>query len=225
MITNYKLISSKVFSRFKNIPERAFYDFYFFYQHYFDQIVKLEYDEYIEIKFNYIEALYKLDKYSLFYSQADAFISELINHQFFNERQQLIFEKVLFYKAEAYKNENKIEEACKIYAELVKWKANNKEYSRKLFSNLFQAAQINQQDKIAFVVVFLLASLVLTGISIFIINPFYPQHKETLISFRNLAFAGGIISFVGLQLMYFRKAKMQMIRMLKRQEELNQMKP
>lgn len=219
MITNYKLIGSKVFSRFKNIPERAFYDFYFFYQHYFDQIEKLEYDEYIEIKFNYIEALYKLDKYSLFYSQVDAFISELINHQLFNERQRAIFEKVLYYKGEAYKNENKIEEACKIYAELVKWKPANKEYSRKLFSNLFQTAQINQQDKIAFVVVLLLASLVITGISLFIINPFYPQFSETIISFRNLVFAGGIISFVGLQLMYFRKAKLQMIRMLKRQDE------
>jgi len=221
MITNYKQIGSKVFSRFKNIPERAFYDFYYFYQHHFDQIVKLEYDEYIEIKFNYIEALYKLDKYSLFYTQSDAFLSELINHQLFNERQQAIFEKILYYKAEAYKNENKIEEACKIYAELVKWKSGNKEYSRKLFSNLFQTAQINQQDKIAYVVVFLLSSLVITGVSVFIINPFYPQFKEMMNAFRNLAFAGGILSFIGLQLMYFRKAKLQMIRMLKKDDEFS----
>jgi len=221
MISNYKIIGSKVFKRFRNIPEKAFYDFYFFYEHYFDQIAKLDFDEYIEIKFNYIEALYKLDKYSLFYIQADLFLSELINHQQFNERQQVIFEKVLFYKAEANINENKIEAACTIYAELAKWKTGNKEYRKKLFSHLFQTAQMNQKDKIAIVVVFLLASLLLSGMSVFIINPFFPEQQEIMILFRNLMFAGSIGSFIGLQLIYYRKAKMQMANMLNRLDKMD----
>lgn len=219
MIANFKTIGSKVFSRFKNIPENAFYDFYFFYQQYFDQIVKLDFEEYIEIKFNYIEALYKLDKYNLFYLQADLFISELINHHFFNERQQELFEKVLYYKAEAYKNENKIDAACGIYAELVKWKTGNKEYRKKLFFHLFQKVQMNQKDKIAIVIGLLLASLVLSGMNLFIINPFYPEQMQITILLRNLAFVGSVVSFIGLQLIYFRKAKIQMAHMLMRNDK------
>lgn len=210
MISN-KIIKSSVFSRFKKIPEQAFYDFYFFYEHYFNQIKQLEFEEYIEIKFNYIQALYKLDKYSLFYFQADEFIKELINQPIFNQRQQYIFEQILFYKAEAYKNENKNGAAIQVFAELVKWKPHNKHYKKKLFIRLFQAAQMNQKQKIALVVIFLFASLILNGICVFILSPFYPQQVELIELVRDLCFAGSILSFIGLQLFYFYEAKRQMV--------------
>jgi tetratricopeptide (TPR) repeat protein len=191
--------TSKIFTRFKKIPDKAFHDYYFFYQFYLPQINALEFEEYIEIKFNYIQALFHLDKYQQFYKKSDELITELLNYQNFEYRCKIIYEQVLTYKAEALCNENKLNTAQALYGELMRLNPSNKIYKRKLFYLLFQNEQIKNRKYVAIVVLFILLSLICTGISIFVIQPFFVEWSEVILISRDLFFASGIIGYLVLQ--------------------------
>jgi hypothetical protein len=198
--------SSKIFTRFKKIPDKAYHDFYYFYQFYLPQISTLGYDEYIEIKFNYIKALFHLDKYHQFYQYSDELISEVLNHQTFEAKFRSIYEQVLFYKAEAFYNENKRQAAQAIYVDLMRLNADNKIYKRKLFYLLFQNEQIRNRKNVAIVVLFILLSLFCTGISIFVVQPFFAQWVSLIELSRNILFACGILGFIIIQGIQFKSS-------------------
>lgn len=191
--------TSKIFTRFKKIPDKAFNDFYYFYQFYLPQICTLEFEEYIEIKFNYTQALFHLDKYHQFYKHSDELISELLNYHNFEDRSRKIYEQVLYYKAEALRNENKLHAAQLIYIELMKIDPANKIYKRKLFYILFQNEQVKNRKNVALVVLMILMSLLSTCLSIFIVQPFFAEWSEFILNSRNVFFSCGIIGFGILQ--------------------------
>jgi len=201
-----KIETSKIFTRFKKIPDKAFHDFYFFYQFYLPQITALEFEEYIEIKFNYIQALFFLDKYHQFYIQAEDLLAELLNYHTFEERPKKIYEKILYYKAEALRNESNLKASQKTYTELFKINPGNKIYQRKLFYLLFQNEQVRNRKNVALVVLLILMSLICTAASVFVVQPFFEEWSKLIIQSRNVFFASGILGFLILQALHFLSA-------------------
>ncbi len=194
-----KLQTSTIFNRFKNIPDNAFHDFYFFYQFYLSQISTLEFEEYVEIKFNYIQALFYLDKYKLFYKNADEIICELLNAQSFDNRSRKIYEQVLAFKAEAFRNDNKMQSAKLLYSQLLKLNPENKLYKRKLFFILYQNEQIKNRKNFGGIVLLIMLSLLCTVLSVFIIQPFFTDWSNLILNSRNVFFICGISGFFILQ--------------------------
>ncbi len=195
----HSIQTSTTFNRFKKIPDKAFHDIYFFYQFYTQQISSLEFDEYLEIKFNYIQALFHLDKYHLFYKHSNELISELLNYQCFDDKHRKIYEQVLKYKAEALRNESKMKAAQYLYSELMRLNPENKIYRRKYFYLQFQNEQIRNRKNIALIVFFIIVSLVCTYASVFIFQPFLPAWAPYVIYSRNIFFILGIAGFLVLQ--------------------------
>lgn len=191
--------TSKLFSRFQKIPGNAFHDFFYFYQFYLQQINSLDFEEYTEIKFNYLQACFHLDKYPLFYKTSDELILELLNHHLFDERAKNIYEQILNLKAEAFFNENKMQTAQSLYAELLKLNPAKKEYKRKLIYLFIQREQLRNKKYIALVVLSILLSLLCTGIDIFISQTFFPQWSSFVILCRNVFFSLGILGFIIIQ--------------------------
>lgn len=202
----HKAVTSKIFTQFKKIPDKAFHDFYFFYQFYYPQITNLEYSEYIEIKFNYIKALFYLDKYKVFYKQSEELLSEILNDPDFDENSRIIYEDILSFRASAFQNENKLALAKNLYIELIKLNKNNKKYKRKLFFLLFQEKQVKNLKYIAVIIFFILMSLFCNFLSIVIIKPFFSDWAALLIVFRNTLFIFGATGFLLVQGSQFKTA-------------------
>lgn len=186
---------SKVFSNFKKIPEQAYHDYLIFYQNYFSQIEMLNFEEYSEIKYNYLKALFHLEKLSLFYKQADSFLLEIINNTEFNEEHKEMYQSILFLKAKVLTNELKHKEAISILSELYKLNANEKRVSKYLFQLLFQEQQHQQKKWIGFIVLLIICSLGSTGVYFLLLQPFRPEWSMLAIEIRNSAFIGSLILF------------------------------
>jgi hypothetical protein len=191
--------TSTTFNRFKKIPDKAFHDIYFFYQYYSQQISALEFDEYVEIKYNFIQALFHLDKYHLFYKHSNELISELLNYHCFEVKHRIIYEQVLNYKAEALRNESKLKASQSLYSELMRLNSENKLYKRKYFYLQFQSEQIRNRKNIALIVFFIIVSLTCTYASVFIFQPFLPEWAPYVNFSRNTFFILGIAGFIVLQ--------------------------
>ena len=123
-----KIPTGTVFKRFKQIPLNSHRDFYTFYKAYTPEICLLDFEEYVEIKFNFILALFHLDKYAEFYFCADDMMSELLNSPSFDIRSRVVYEQILWYKAEAFRNQRKTKNAQYLYCELLKMNPVNKKY-------------------------------------------------------------------------------------------------
>jgi hypothetical protein len=202
----HKTLANTVYRKFQEIPVHAYSDFYEFYHHYNSEIQLLDSKEYLEIKYKYILSLYHLDKYSQFYCLSDELIDELLNGNTFDAFSKERFEKVLWYKAEAFRNERKTNKAQYIYSELVKMNPTIKKYKRKLFYMLIAEAQLKSRKKMAFVVILISLSLICTGISLLIVNPFFSDHTALFIFGRNLLFLSGLGLFILLQSIHFKQA-------------------
>ncbi|HEX5625739.1 MAG TPA: hypothetical protein VFX48_06975 [Saprospiraceae bacterium] len=202
----HKIDNSTVFFSFKKIPDKAFHDYYYFYQYYFEQISNLNFEEYMEIKFNYIRALYHLDKYSLFYRQADELLLELLNAPYFESHHRACMEQILALKAAAYRNENKMESAIQLYEEVYKMNPRQKAIRKKFRYLLFQREQFRNQNQFAVLVVVLVLSLLVTGLQLFVADPFFPIWSEPIRYFRNVLFLGAIAGFAAMQYRHWYRA-------------------
>ncbi|MFZ1255768.1 MAG: hypothetical protein WAR77_05415 [Saprospiraceae bacterium] len=200
-----KKITSALFSRFRKIPENAYYDYYYFYEYYFDQISQLDYEEYIEIKLNFIEALFNLDKYNILYKQIDLFVAELLNGQNFNDRQRFIYNQILIFKAEALKNENKYKASLKIYIELYKINPEVKTYRKKVFLMVLQEEQLFHKNNYRYIIGLLLLTLFLTAVSMVVLVPVNSKFEDLILYIRNGLFIISILGFMGLQLNHYQK--------------------
>lgn len=183
----------------EGIPERAFNDFYFFFQKNKALLCQVEYDSYFKIKLRFLNALYSMDDYALFQEEANTFLSEILNVGEFNKEYKEYYFKVLLLKARAFANENKTEQALEIYHALAQLQPGNKPVFRKLLQLHFQIEFYKNQRKLKWITALILAFILLNACLIFFIYPFYPEYAEQFSGFRNGLFGFSLILFVWFQ--------------------------
>ncbi len=198
--------SSTVYQRFKQIPLNAYSDYYAFYRVYYSNIAWLPWNEYLEIKFKYIVSLYYLDKYQRFYHYADQLIEELLNGTDFDSFCKNLYTDILWYKAEAFRNERKLKDAQDVYAELLKMYPENKRYKQRLFYIFIQNEQVKNHKKIAYVVFLIILSLVCSTLALFVVKPFFAESLTIIHICRNVFFLGGLSYFIILQSIQIKEA-------------------
>ncbi len=176
-ITQKKL--SELFQKFRKIPEQQHYDYIAFCKYYFSEIQKLEFDEYIEIKFAYIKALYHIDRSALFYKMADQALVELLNQEEFTFQYKDIYNRILELKANRLLEEKKFQQAKDLYKNLYDLDPENTEAKKKLFSIVYRQNQEKQKIVLSLAAAMLIVILLgLVAIN-FIINPFFPAESSS----------------------------------------------
>lgn len=188
-----------IYVQFKKLPQKAYYDYYFFYKTHRLEIAQLEFPEYIEIKYDYIKALYFMDEYSSLHKEADLLLEEILNYEKFDDSIRYFYLETIYWKAKAYLNSNQNKKAIVTYKELVKLVPEHKKYRRTLFSLLFQQNYLKGKKGLAVVILFLLGALLFNAVLIFYIIPFYPEFRSNFEIIRNGFFGIGFLLFLVLQ--------------------------
>ncbi len=200
-------ITNKVFSRFKRIPDQAYHDYIAFYTNYFNQIQRLKFREYAEIKFHYIRSLHALDQVHAFHKCADDLIAELLNQEDFDEYYKNLYRQTLLLKSLVLISELRHGEGRKILEELYKLNPKDKAVRRLLFRQLFHETLHNYRRWFGVNILLLIFSLMATGIYFLFLKSFYPQWQPAAEWMRNFAFGSSVAFFVVFHLLIYRRVK------------------
>lgn len=175
-ITRNKI--SELFQKFKQIPDKHHYDYIAFCNYHFNDIQKLEFEEYIEIKFAYIKALYSIDRAALFYKIADQALIELINQIEFTEQYKSIYRQIIVLKAQRLLEEKKFNQAKELYLNIYHLNPQDVKTRRRLWSIAFRQIQSQQMLWLSSSAVFLISTLLsVIGVH-FIIIPFFSEYVD-----------------------------------------------
>ncbi len=188
-------VKTRVVSQFKNIPERAFYDVFYFYHIHAEHIHQLDFEDFLEIKYSYLVSLYHLDKYNQLHKHADELLYLLLNVVQFDEGRKSYYKDILDLKAKAYANEHKLEQAIGVYKSLFVLDPQRKGLFRTFFFLLFQKEYYTHRNRLGFVVLLLIATLLSNAILMFVLDPFYPELSNTGILMRNILCLASFGSF------------------------------
>lgn len=168
---------SSLFKKFRRIPEQHHYDFIEFCKEYFSEIQKLEFEEYIEIKYAYVKALYQIDRAYLFYKLADQCLIELLNQRNFTDQYKSIYRSILKLKADRLYEEKKFQQSRKIYQNLLAIYPEDLQVRKRLFNITFRQVQSKQKLLLAFSAILLIFTLILLTSIHFLIIPFFSTYE------------------------------------------------
>ncbi len=166
---------SKLFKKFRKIPEQGHYEYLTFCKYYSKEINELNFEEYIEIKYVYIKALFRLDKIFLFNKISEQTLNELLNHYEFNDHHKDIYQKILVLKAKQCIEENKLMSAQEIYKNLLKLKPTDKGIKKKYMQLRLVQEQYQSRKFLGLAVIILMLILIISIAQQLFINPFLPH--------------------------------------------------
>ena len=94
--------ASDLIVSFRRLPDNAFFDHIIFYKKNFRQIQNLEFEEYAEIKYSFVKAMFYVENYFTFEKQSEQLLYEIINHHHFHHTLRHIYEKLIYLRATYY---------------------------------------------------------------------------------------------------------------------------
>ncbi|MBK9270895.1 MAG: hypothetical protein IPM48_04810 [Saprospiraceae bacterium] len=196
--------SSSIFQRFKQLPDKGYYDQLAYFSYYFKEIKTLPFHEYIQIKLGYLSALYHLEKNKAFDITAEQMILEIINHETFDEELKSVYKEVLMLKAKYQIDQKRLKDGIRIYSDLNRIDKSDIAIKRILFGLYFQNNLISFRKYFGMVVVLVLLTLLLVYIDAMVIRAAFPQWqsiwKILYISFFGFSLIiTGSIFFISLQ--------------------------
>ena len=165
---------SKIFEIFRKIPEEGHSEFISFCNYYKNELLTLDFDEYIEIKLVYINALFRLERAHLFHKLSKQALVEILNQKEFTDHYRRVYKQILVLRAEQFIEENKIIAAQDIYKNLVLINVEDENSRRKLFKLIYKQELYSFRIYLGISSLLLIASLVLIIANHFIIDLFLP---------------------------------------------------
>lgn len=202
---------------FRSWPEHAHDAFCFFYKAYRSQLKYLDFEDYVDIRYHYLKALFETNEYKSLHKEADEFLEELLNHQHFNEAHQEKYRNTIALKAQAALNAGQHDQAVVLYQVLYRMAEVPQAYEKRLFWLLFQRHSSKGKKMIGWVMVLLLGSLIINALIVFFINPFYQEHLPVAERIRNTIFVLGVLNFLILQGLYAGRAYRELSNLRKKQ--------
>ncbi len=205
--TQVKTLNKEQFvSIFKKIPDRAFYDIFSFYHLHAEYIQKLDFEDYLEIKYSYLVSLYHLDKYAHLQRHADDLLYRILNAEQYDDRMKSYYREILFLKAKAYAEEHKMEQAISMYKSLYLLNPGRKGLKRSLYILFFQKEYISRKKELSLVVFFLMISLLCNACTLFVVDPFFQDYSRLGNVIRDVLYLASFGSFSFIQVLNASKA-------------------
>lgn len=183
---------SKLYRDFRSIDASAWRDIIHFFERRETDIRALDFDEYFELLYAYVNALFEVGAYQKHLVMADEVIEAAICHNIHTYKQEDIFKKSLFRKAASLYNTSDYHHAEHILRELVRMDPDYRDavsFLKKCFRSIhFRSLQVFRAAGILF---FLTAALVIS-IEVLFVRPFYARYADWVETVRMLMFGAGL---------------------------------
>lgn len=202
---NQNIKSSLLLNKFKHKSNQKHIDFIHFYVQYFNEIRQLEFNEYLEIKLVYLEALLFLGKSNLFHDTVDQILEDIIFYPITNSYLKNLYIEALILKAKMYREEKLLEKALKVYLEVNRIKPNDKKIRIELLLLLFKMEQIKNILWIKITLLSIIFTLIISILIVLDINFSYPFWQNNLYIFRNSFFYGALILIISTNIISLKK--------------------
>ncbi len=202
---NQNIKSSLLLNKFKHKSNQRHIDFIHFYVQYFNEIRQLEFNEYLEIKLVYLEALLFLGKSNLFHDTVDQILEDIIFYPITNSYLKNLYIEALILKAKMYREEKLLEKALKVYLEVNRIKPNDKKIRIELLLLLFKMEQIKNILWIKITLLSIIFTLIISILIVLDINFSYPFWQNNLYIFRNSFFYGALILIISTNIISLKK--------------------
>lgn len=167
-----------------------------FFNEHRDEISVLDFDDYLSMYIDYIEALYEIGAHHRFIREVDNLIEITINKNivFFEGRD--IFQYFVLKKAHAYFNMGLLDKCERVLLELLKINSKNIEYKELYIKSRLKRKTKGRIDLRMQGAIVLMCSAIVIGVEIFLIRVFAESLISSFELLRNLLFLGGIVLLV-----------------------------
>ncbi len=183
---------SKLFLDFKSIDAAAYRDIVHFFERHEQDIRQLDFDEYFEVLYAYVNALFEIGIYRRHAVMADELIEAAICHNIHLYRQEDVFRKALFRKAASLYNISDYDDAVHILRELLRIDPADTDAMTLLKKCLYRKENRPLLAFRAGSILLLLLSALVVCVEMLIVRPFYAMHASWVETLRNAMFAGAL---------------------------------
>ena len=185
---------SKLYRDFRSIDAAAWRDIIHFFERRETDIRALDFDEYFELLYSYVNALFEVGAYQKHLVMADEIIETAICHNIHTYKQEDIFKKSLFRKAASLYNTSDYHHAEHILRELVRMDPDYRDavlFLKKCLRSVhFRSLQV---FRAAGIFLFLTAAVVIS-VEVLFVRPFYVVHAGWVEVLRIVLFLAGFVS-------------------------------
>ncbi len=187
---------SRIYRDFKGLAGNDYRGQIRFYEKWETEILKLEFEEYLELVIDYANALFETGAYSKHILMADVVIELAILQNIRSYKQEDLYRKFLFRKAASLYNLRDFQAANYILRELIKMDPQDVDYLR-----FFEKCRRNQypdilnQFRAASIFLLLLAAFGV-ALEVLLVRPFYGMYVSLMASSRNTLFILGVLAIV-----------------------------
>lgn len=183
---------SSTYYQYSAIEKTSFRERVRYYESHLEEINSLPFEEHIEVKTDYLFALFELGKYHKFLQHVDKMIEAVIMENIFTIDGRNVYDRLLFNKAACKFNLKQYDEAIYICKELIKinpsQKLVQKLYRKSLKEKGIHWYEINK----AIAIVFLLSAISVIMVELLVVDPFYEMYSHRVIIFRKLLLAASV---------------------------------
>lgn len=185
---------SKLYRDFRSIDAAAWRDIIHFFERRETDIRALDFDEYFELLYTYVNALFEVGAYQKHLVMADEIIETAISHNIHTYKQEDIFKKSLFRKAASLYNTSDYHHAEHILRELVRMDPDYRDavlFLKKCLRSVhFRSLQV---FRAAGIFLFLTAAVVIS-VEVLFVRPFYAVHAGWVEVLRIVLFLAGFVA-------------------------------
>ena len=182
---------SKLYRDFRSIDAAAWRDIIHFFERRETDIRALDFDEYFELLYTYVNALFEVGAYQKHLVMVDEIIETAISHNIHTYKQEDIFKKSLFRKAASLYNTSDYHHAEHILRELVRMDPDYRDavlFLKKCLRSVhFRSLQV---FRAAGIFLFLTAAVVIS-VEVLFVRPFYAVHAGWVEVLRIVLFLAG----------------------------------
>jgi len=193
---------SKIYRDFKEIESTSYRQIIHFFEEKEEEIMRLEFDEYLELLVAYVDALFEVGAYYKHLLMVDLIIeSSIVNNiQYWNEKD--LFQRMLFRKAASLYNTYEYQKADYILRELIRIDPYDRDNSRFLKKCLRQKLPYFVRTARAGSVLLFLLTAVVIFVEVLLIRPFFRPFSGSVEMTRFALFSLGCLMLLGGDLMH-----------------------
>lgn len=188
---------SPTFRGYKAIPEHEFRERVRYYEAQESSILTLEFDEYLEIAFNYSICLFEIGAYAKYLPMADILIRTSMEENVTHYKGKNLLCHLLFKKGAAHFNLMQYLDAEHMLRELLKIDPDNKDAAELLIKNARQQSpRFWKVAKATSIGLFLISALIIC-FEVLVVRPLYENFTFPIELTRTLIFATGLLILIG----------------------------
>jgi hypothetical protein len=187
---------SKLYRDFKSIDSASYRDIIHFFERKEEDIRQLDFEEYFELLYIYVNALFEVGAYQKHVVMADEVIEAAICHNIQWYKNEDIFQKSLFRKAASLYNTSEFGHAEYILRELIRIDPEYRD-AVAFLKKCIRAGNLRslQVFRAAGIFLFLVSAAVICA-EVLLVRPFYALHAPAVELLRNALFAGGCSALI-----------------------------